>query len=184
MKRMLCCTLVILLAVAAAGCGVGEAVSGPAPTVVAEWPTWDSVAALAAEADLVVIGTVGPFIDRWTVTAEDGRVLATDTMHEFLVDEVLAGDVSLKGTRIPVGYSDLPVENITPFNEGERLLLFLDRFDWNGAHDGWVPLASDSGVFDIRGKGVVARGVVGPLAGLRLPMKDLRAEVARGAPPG
>lgn len=152
--------------------GLGE--GGPSPTVAAEWPKWDSVDALAQDADLVAIGVMGAFIDRWDVLHEDGTIAVSDIVREFRVEEVIKGTDVQAGATLPVGYSTMvAAENISPLND--HVLLFLDRFDWNGQHDGWVPLASDTGVFDIKRPDAVARGVIGPIAAITVRLQELRS---------
>jgi hypothetical protein len=160
-------------------CGGVAAEEPTETTVAAEWPKWDSVDALANDADLVVQGVVGAFVGNWNIQESDGTITKTDIVHSVLVEEVLRGDAGLVGQEISVGYWDADVENVTPLTENDRVILFLDRFDWGGTHDGWVPLGSDSGVFELNSGNVVARGIVGPLAGLDLPIGEFREAVTK-----
>lgn len=159
-------------------CGTGTVAGGPPTTIAGEWPIWDTVVALGEDADIVVVGTVGKLMDQWQVTESDGSVAKVDAIHEFTVEEVLNGDETLRGDIINVGYWVVDDPNVTPLGEGERLLLFLDHFDWGGKHDGWVPLGSDSGVFDIADTVAIARGEVGPIAGTRVEIAQLRADLS------
>jgi hypothetical protein len=156
----------------------GPSATDPPTTIAGDWPIWDSVDALAADADLIVTGAMGVYVDQWQIVEADGHVAKTDAIHEFIVQEVIRGDPLLHGKTILVGYWLIDDPNVTPFIEGENLLLFLDHFDWGGEHDGWVPLASDSGVFDMAGAKAEARGEVGPLAGLTVEMAELRSSVS------
>jgi hypothetical protein len=168
----------ILVVLLSAACGAGSNTEGTRTTIAGDWPIWDSVDGLGQDADIVVIGTVGRFIDLWQVTESDGSVTKTDAIHDFAVDDVLKGDETMGGDTISVGYWLFDDPNVTPFIEGERLLLFLDGFDWGGKHDGWVPLGSDSGVFEVAGTTATARGEVGPMAGTRIEIADLRADLS------
>lgn len=177
-ERLHLMAVTLLMAALPVACGTGANTEGPPTTIAGDWPIWDTVDALGQDADIVVIGTVGRFIDEWQITESDGSVAKTDAIHEFTVDEVLKGDETVLGGIINVGYWLVDDPNVTPFGEGERLLLFLDRFDWGGKQDGWVPLGSDSGVFDIADTVAIARGEVGPMAGTRMEVADVRADLS------
>ena len=169
---------ILLMASLLLACGTGANTEGPPTTIAGDWPIWDTVDALAEDADIVVIGTVGKFIDEWQVTESDGSIAKTDAIHEFTVEEVLKGDETELVGAISVGYWLVDDPNVTPFSEGATLLRFLDRFDWGGKHTGWVPLGSDSGVFDVADNTATARGEVGPMAGMRVEVADLRADLS------
>ena len=179
LERLVPIAATILVACVPVACGTGATTEGPPTTIARDWPIWDTVDALGRDADIVVIGTVGKFIDEWQVTESDGGVAKTDAIHEFTVDEVLKGDETMLGGTINVGYWLVDDPNVTPLAEGERLLLFLGHFDWGGKGDGWVPLGSDSGVFDIADNMATTRGEVGPIAGTRVEVAGLRADLAR-----
>jgi hypothetical protein len=139
------------------------------------------VDSLAADSDLIVLGTMGPEVLRHEIGNPSGQVVKTDAFHSFMVDEVLRGDNSLTGKTIDVGYwVDGPSENVTAFEDGDRLLLFLARYDVEGAPENtWVPLSSDTGVFDsLDSNRFISRGSVGGTARAELDLETARRVAA------
>ncbi|HEY7582087.1 MAG TPA: hypothetical protein VID03_10165 [Acidimicrobiia bacterium] len=131
---------------------------------------------LAADSDLIVIGKVGPEVFKHDIKTPLGDVAKTDVFHSFTVEEVLAGEVARGGSEIMVGYWLGGGENVTPYRSGERLLLFLAAYDAEGAENNtWVPLASNTGVFEfVDDDSTVSRGIVGPIAGVKLDVAEAR----------
>ena len=194
-RRML---LILLLAMLVAGCGACAATPEPSPsisagppaTISAEWEIYDSVEQLAGKSDLVVIGTVGPEFARYPFVepgVEDG-LRFIDIIHRVTVDQIIGTSLTdavtpKLGSEIFVSYSDLGslVGNITPFKEGETLVFFLDAWTFQSPGleplEGWGPIQSDSGTFDLDGADVTARTAVGPMQGARFTLADLTADV-------
>lgn len=159
----------VLLTVACSPSSVTET------TFAGSWEIFNDVSELVERADIIVSGTMGKELFESQIVEEDGVVAKTDIFHSFAVERVFVGDSALTGTSIPVGYwaTEVPTENITPYKEGERLLLVLARFS-TPQGEGWVPVASDTGVFDYRDElSITSRGVVGPVAGIELQLSDL-----------
>ncbi len=151
------------------------------------WQPFDSVEELTDWAELVVVGTVGEWVGRYEIfdidQATGEKVLAkADEVYEFRVTEVLAGEVKV-GEVIFIGAADFgtPVANATIFTPKEELLLFLAPFSFGGELNGWVPLSSDTGVFELTNGQARTRGVVGQLAGSVRDIETLRATVAAAA---
>lgn len=65
-------------------------------------------------------------------------------------------------------------ENVSRLEPGQDVVLFLSWFE---TLDVWEPMASDSGIFDVIEDSAVARGEVGPLAGIQMEIEVLKAEV-------
>jgi hypothetical protein len=152
-------------------------------TVAGSWYPYDSIQELTEGADLVVTGTVGKRVDRYEIydldEATGNRILAkADNVFEFRVAEVLSGN-AVPGQTILIGSADFgaPMENVTEFIPNEELLLFLATYRFGGEVDGWVPLSSDTGVFEVSNGQATARGVVGELAGLTQSVAGIRATI-------
>lgn len=143
-------------------------------TTAGEWATWDSVEALAEDSELIILGTVKERIGEFDVVEENGSVAKTDVVHLVVVEEVLKGAKIAVGDTIPVGYWAIDEPNVSPLVPNEQLVLFLSPFDFGGQLTGWVPLSSDTGVFEVVGPNQIeSRGVVGPTANLSLSLSDL-----------
>lgn len=187
-----------LVAMLVVGCGANSTsvetststAEAPPPTVVAQWEIYDSVEQLAAKADLVVIGTVGSEFARYPFVEPgvEGGPSVTDIIHTVTMEQLLGTSLNDSaipklGSKIFVSYSDLggPVGNITPFKEGETLVFFLESWTFRSPGleplEGWGPIQSDSGIFDVHGAEVTARTSVGPMHGARFTLADLTAEV-------
>lgn len=107
-----------------------------APSVQIDGPSYDSIAALASRADVVVLGRVQAKI---STTAEGALPIA---IYSVAVEGTLRGSVpaEIAVTRID---ADSLSENLTPFASGQRVILFLHR---SGSTYNVVGL--DQGVFD------------------------------------
>lgn len=149
------------------------------------WETYDTIGDLARRADLVVVGTVGAFVDRYEIWDQDPltgeEILAkADDVYRFNITQVVAGTLPEPTKTLLVGAVDFgaEVENTTGFTPGEDLVLFLAPFTFGGTEPGWVPLSADSGIFDISEGRLVARGVVGNLAGYQRDLNEALDAVA------
>ena len=193
---MTCAALVV------AACGVGgagrdeplpsSAVPRADVTVAAEWVVFDTLRDLFATAELVVIGTVGEEVGTYAVRDDTGEHVLSRVIHSFSVEEVLLArperTIVEPNDEIRVAYSDWgrPVENVSPLQRGERVLLALARDDSPaGVQAGavFVPIQSDSGVFSVKDGLATARGVVGPLAGTTVELAEVRAVAVDAAAP-
>ena len=178
-----------LVALVAAGCsdeppngaGVGDSAGDPPTTIAATWETYDSVDALAHDATLVAVVTMGPESRREPLVMEDGTQVAIDVIHTAQVERVLASDQALDSASIEVTYADFGGSadsegNITPYREGERLVMFLVPL---GRLAGvWAPLSANLGIFEFTSDTqLVNRGTVGAMAGKRISLDELARSV-------
>lgn len=176
-------TLLLALMTTTYACGSGSAAQETEATISGVWASWDSIATLTQDTELIITGGVGPRIGRYEIVETDGTVAKADIVHAVQVEQVLKGNTGLEGQSIPVGYWDVDgrVENVTPLREGERLVLFLAAFKFGGQLDGWVPMASDTGVFEFLDPDtIVSRGVVGAIAQAELTFAELDDFIALG----
>ena len=171
----------------AAGCSddgarVGDSAGDPpTTTIAATWETYDSVGALARDATLVAVVTMGSELRRVPLVMEDGTQVSTDVIHAAQVERVLAGDQALDSASIEVTYADFGGSadsegNITPYREGERLVMFLVPL---GRLVGvWAPLSANVGIFEFTSDTqLVNRGTVGAMAGERISLDELARSV-------
>lgn len=167
----------VVLGVVVTACSGGSAGSETVTraTTAGEWATWDSVEALAEDSELIILGIVKERIGEFDVVEENGSVAKTDVVHLVAVEDVLKGSEIAAGDTIPVGYWAIEEPNVSPLVPNDQLVLFLAPYDFGGQlKGGWVPLSSDTGVFEVVGSDQIeSRGVVGPTANLRLSLSDL-----------
>jgi hypothetical protein len=169
----------VVLAMAASACTGEEA--APSTTVAAVWETYDSVEELAAAADLVAVVEVGTELRRFPVLNDDGSEAFRRVIHAARVEEVIMGDARLASTTIEITYIDFgPFSaNVTPYEEGERLVMFLVPTGPT-AEGTWAPLSSNEGVFEFTtGDQVLNRGQ--GLSGQQFTLQNLRRLVSTAA---
>lgn len=159
----------------------------PTMTIVAEWETIESIEDLVSRVEAVVVGVVGEEFARYPLfePGVDIEPSLINIIHTVVVEEVIASDPKsgrmLKaGDQIFVSYPDLgvPVGNITPYRAGDHLVFFLVSTTFVSPDlkplDGWEPLSSDSGIFDVFGSEARSRTSVGPMKGSVLPLSEVR----------
>lgn len=140
------------------------ACSGPTTQSQSDGPLYDSVADLAAEADLVVRGLVGALrgteVDDGGNSGGGGIPLA---FYDFDIGTVIAG--SAPNNTIAIAWLDLAKtdDGRSALESGDELVLFLDHRTSASApgieseSDFYVALGADSAVFDVEGANVIAR---------------------------
>lgn len=181
--------LVTVLVVGLGACSVAEGESEPeAPRPVSHgvWATYDSLEALAENAELVVIGEVGDFVERHEMLLVDElagttSVVKADDLYEFFVEEPIIGSQT---RTIRVGAADFGDEpNASGFKTAERLVLFLASAPFR-SEDGsevFLPLSANTGVFRVEGDRVVSTGVVGATADIDMRLDDLVTQTRAAA---
>lgn len=107
-----------------------------APRVQIDGPSYDTIAALASRADVVVLGKVQAKVS----TATEGALPIA--IYSVAVEGTLRGSVpaEIAVTRID---ADSLSENLTPFEPGQRVILFL-----RGSGTTYSVVGLDQGVFD------------------------------------
>jgi len=162
-------------------------------------PTYDTVAALAAEADLVARATPTEIVDKGEDCGGgdpsiDGQCQPY-VVWALSIEKVLAGEAP---ARIDVVWSDpegVSTVDSAPLAADEPLVLFLHRVDpseHTPFEDHYVPFHSDQGVFDVAGdvataRSEIVRGLTSPDAGsglLTVPLADLESTVAAASTEG
>ena len=152
-------------------------------SVAADGPTYDTVVALEAEADAVVVATVGELvgkeIDGGGEPEVDGEGEIVGIPMEFWsvdVERVLAGDAPDTLTVAWIDQRTIRIEGrLSEFSVGDELVLYLVHQPADATpglksvEDVWVPLSGDNGVMDIDGDKVIARSEL--LTGLTSPGK-------------
>jgi len=180
--------LAIVVVLQACSTGAEPAAETRAP-VHGLWETYDSIEDLSRRAELVVVGTVGAYVGRyeiWDVDSLTGEEIfaKADDVYEFAVADVVAGELP-EGSEstLLVGSVDFgtEAENTTGLASGDHLLLFLAPFAFGGTERGWVSLSADTGIFDISEGRVLARGVVGDIAGYEGDVNEVLDSVASSA---
>ena len=185
-----------IAALATTGCA---ALGSQENNVAVDGPTYDTVAALAAEADLVARATPTEVVDKGEDCGGgdpsiDGQCLPY-VVWDLSVDEVLAGKAP---AHIDVVWSDpesISTVDSAPLTAKEPIIVFLQRVDpseHTQFEDHYVPFHSDQGVFDVAGgiataRSEIVRGLTSPDAGSRLlavPLADLESTVAAASTEG
>lgn len=185
-----------IIALVTTGCA---ALGSQENSAAVDGPTYDTVAALAAEADLVARATPIEIVDKGEDCgggdpSDDGQC-SPYVVWALSVDEVLAGEAP---ARIDVVWEDpegISTVASAPLAAKEPLILFLHRVDpskHTAFDDHYVPFHSDQGVFDVAGeiataRSEIVRGLTSPKAGsgfLTVPVADLESTVAAASTEG
>ena len=185
-----------IVVLATTGCA---ALGSQENSAAVDGPTYDTVAALAAEADLVARATPTEIVDKGEDCGGgdpsiDGQCLPY-VVWALSVEEVLAGEAP---ARIDVVWSDpegASTVDSAPLAADEPVVLFLHRVDpseHTSFEDHYVPFHSDQGVFDVAGdiataRSEIVRGLTSPDAGsglLTVPLADLESTVAAASTEG
>lgn len=154
----------VLLGVA--GCSGSDKVS-----VEMDYPAYDTVTDLTANADIVVLGTVGKKIGSELdnggnpEVTDEGRPVGTPlSFYSFEVEKVLRGTPETSLTIAWLDKSRLKNDDaISDLTPGQRVVLWLvERTPDQApgvttAKDFWVPVSGDNGTMDVAGDHVTAR---------------------------
>lgn len=140
------------------GCGREASITA----VDGDFEIFESIEALAREADSVVVGTIGEVLLR-KVNPSGGL---PHIYLELIVDKVFLGP-ERTGQKITIDMLDadsIDFEQVTPLRNGDAVVLFLDRITADEGPSGvvpfdvvYVPLSLDNGVMDVSGDHAVSR---------------------------
>lgn len=188
----------VILAAPLASCASSNGVS-----VEADYQTLQSIEALAASADLVVVGTLGESLGTELDGGgdpEDGGEASGLVMEFFgvTVDQTLVGASPDPLVVAWPEMDDVSVEGATPVEPGQQLVLFLRHRDSESApgiesfDSFYVPVSGDNGVFDVVDGTATARSAevhslrsAAPAAtdeAFSVPVEQLTRLMADGAP--
>lgn len=150
----------------------------PVGLVLADGPLYESVEALAAAADLVVRGTVGPVI------GQADWLSPSDLVRTVSVSEVLAGGAPQDGLTVVFTLGDTAGERCSPVVEGREVILFLGEAGPDADATHFVLGSHNNAVMTVDGeRALVHSWVPGRLWEADAPRSDL-SEDGGFPPPG